>query len=121
MLLELPTDIFLEYILNQLDVSSLVRLSAVSNQFYSLVNDEYVWRKLCFRDFNLSPDNAFRQTGWKRLYRLLLHPRVYVWGENFDSRLGLEEDDSDYEDTARRNMFRTIVRYVYILRMDADG
>ncbi|KAI8647833.1 regulator of chromosome condensation 1/beta-lactamase-inhibitor protein II [Parasitella parasitica] len=90
MLETLPREILLYDILNLLDSTSLIKLSFVSKCFYRLANDEFIWKKLCAQEFNISQDNAFRNKGWKKFYqRLKYHAKVLTWGENADDRLGL--------------------------------
>lgn len=90
MLETLPRDILQYDVLNLLDSSSLLELSLVSKYFNYLTNDEFIWKKLCVQEFNISQDNAFRNKGWKKFYwRLTYHAKVFTWGENFDDRLGL--------------------------------
>ncbi|KAI8977033.1 regulator of chromosome condensation 1/beta-lactamase-inhibitor protein II [Mycotypha africana] len=93
MLDTLPSDILLyDIILPFLDGESIIHLSLVSRFFYALTNDEFIWKKLCIEDFNISQDNAYRFEGWKKFYKALrYHVKVFTWGENFDGRLGLDE------------------------------
>lgn len=98
MLDKLPRDILLLDILELLDSKSLIKLSSVSKYFNYLVNDESIWKKLCLQEFNISPDHAYRNKGWKSFYEALTcHTKVYTWGENFDSRLGLDYPASNDE------------------------
>lgn len=90
MLSKLPREILLRDILYLLDSSTLIKLSSVSTYFNYLVNDEHIWKRLCFQEFNISQDNAFRYKGWKQLYiALKVDTKVFTWGENHDNRLGL--------------------------------
>ncbi|KAI9252571.1 regulator of chromosome condensation 1/beta-lactamase-inhibitor protein II [Helicostylum pulchrum] len=91
MLSKLPRDILLQDILILLDSKSLINLSLASTYFNYLVNnDQHIWKRLCFQEFNISQDNAFRNKGWKQLYvALLTDTKVFTWGENSDDRLGL--------------------------------
>jgi hypothetical protein len=100
MLDKLPRDILLVDILELLDSESLIKLSSVSKYFNYLVNDESIWKKLCLEEFNISQDHAYRNKGWKRLYEALkYHTKVYTWGENFDSRLGLDSPPAQRDTT----------------------
>ncbi|CEP16394.1 hypothetical protein [Parasitella parasitica] len=95
MLEKLPREILLYDVLNLLDSTSLIKLSFVSKYLYNLANDEFIWKKLCAQEFNISQDNAFRNKGWKKFYqRLKYHAKVLTWGENFDDRLGLGDKAS---------------------------
>lgn len=109
MLGKLPIDIFRTYIFSRLDGQSLVNLSLVNKHFnYLINNDEFIWRSLCADEFNISLDTAFRSTGWKKFYEALkFHTQVYVWGENSDRRLGLQEPE---ENTLSSPTFRPIFR-----------
>lgn len=93
MLTDLPVDI-LECILDHINAESLLELSRVSRFFYNIANDEYVWKKKCFDQFNIAYDIAYRKAGWKRLYFALRNPRVYTWGRNDDLRLGLKSTEA---------------------------
>ncbi|ORE09933.1 RCC1/BLIP-II protein [Rhizopus microsporus var. microsporus] len=93
MLTDLPVDI-LECILEYINAESLLELSRVSRFFYNIANDEYVWKKKCFDQFNIAHDIAYRKAGWRRLYLALRNPRVYTWGRNDDFRLGLKSTET---------------------------
>lgn len=111
MLGEIPTDILRSYIFSVLDGQSLINLSLVSKHFYYIINnDEFIWRRLCADEFNISLDSAFRNTGWKKFYEALkFHTQVFVWGENRDRRLGLVEPE-DLNTAHSSPMFRPIFR-----------
>jgi hypothetical protein len=105
MLNKLPRDLLLQDILILLDSKSLIQLSLVSTYFHYLVNDQHIWKRLCYQEFNISQDNAFRNTSWKQLYiALLLDTKVFTWGENFDDRLGLTPRQTP-------NTFQLHIRY----------
>lgn len=109
MLNKLPRDILLQDIFILLDSKSLITLSVVSRYFNLLVNDQHIWKRLCFQEFNISQDNAFRNKGWKQLYiALLLDTKVFCWGENFDDRLGLTPRQTP-------NTFQLHIRFVVLL------
>lgn len=98
MLDKIPYDVLLANVFMCLDGPSLLDLSLVSKYFNNLINnDECLWKKLCAQEFNISRDNAYRYKGWKKFYLALRANRqhLYIWGENFDGRLGLPDQSID--------------------------
>ncbi|KAI8066641.1 regulator of chromosome condensation 1/beta-lactamase-inhibitor protein II [Gongronella butleri] len=100
----LPTDILVDSILGYLDVDSLIQLSYTNRAFYSLCQDEFLWKHLVLNDYSVPREATFRQMGWKTLYSKLNHSKVYVWGENNDGRLGLETRGN----IGRRHFFNSL-------------
>jgi SCF-associated factor 1 len=112
MLDKLPRGILLFDILELLDSESLIKLSFVSKYFNTLVNDESIWKKLCLQEFNISQDYAYRNKGWKTFYQALkYHARVYTWGENVDSRLGLDYPADSTNEQDADMVFQLPFRY----------
>lgn len=98
MLDKLPNDVLLANLFTLLDGHCIMNVSLVSKYFNYLINkDEILWKKLCIQEFNISHDNAYRYKGWKKFYLALKsHTNMYIWGENFDGRLGLPDQYLDH-------------------------
>lgn len=77
-MIDLPRDIF-EEILTYIEAEDLLALSLVCHQLYHLTRHESIWKKKCFKEFEISPDISSRHTSWKRLYFSLRNPTIYIW------------------------------------------
>ncbi|KAJ3510836.1 hypothetical protein NLJ89_g4452 [Agrocybe chaxingu] len=90
MLADLPIEVLLDNVLPYLPVLSLVRLGQCSKLFATLCNDDTLWKLRLYEDYNFSGQGTARTSGWKFIYRGLFKPRVFVWGERANGRLGIE-------------------------------
>ncbi|KXN90148.1 SCF-associated factor 1 [Leucoagaricus sp. SymC.cos] len=88
---DLPPEILIDNLLPLLPTADLLRLTRASKYFTSLCSDEMLWKRRLREDFNFDGAGTARQTGWKFIYRGLYKPRVYVWGERANGRLGLKQ------------------------------
>ncbi|TFY69106.1 hypothetical protein EVJ58_g618 [Rhodofomes roseus] len=91
-LTDLPIELFLDNILPLLPVADLLNLGCVNGHFAQLTSDEPFWHRKLEKDFNFSGSETARKNGWKFLYHRLSNPRVFVWGERSQGRLGLTEN-----------------------------
>ncbi|KAI0064013.1 RCC1/BLIP-II [Artomyces pyxidatus] len=88
---DLPVELLIDNLLPLAGVHDVLRLGC-TNKFFSLVcADDTFWKRKCQTDFNFTSAETARTSGWKKLYRGLSHPRVYVWGERRNGRLGVKE------------------------------
>ncbi|KAJ3569626.1 hypothetical protein NP233_g4934 [Leucocoprinus birnbaumii] len=90
-LANLPPEILLDNLFNFLPTADLLRLTATSKYFASLCSDETFWKRRLREDFNFDGAGTARRKGWKFIYRGLSKPRVYVWGDRANGRLGLKQ------------------------------
>ncbi|KAF8159521.1 regulator of chromosome condensation 1/beta-lactamase-inhibitor protein II [Crassisporium funariophilum] len=86
---ELPVEVFLDNLLPYLPVTDLLRLTCTSKLFAVLGSDDTFWKRKLQEDFNFTGEGTARTSGWKFIYRGLFKPRVFVWGETANGRLGL--------------------------------
>ncbi|KZT69245.1 RCC1/BLIP-II protein [Daedalea quercina L-15889] len=91
-LTDLPVELFLDNILPLLPVPDLLHFGCVNRHFAQLSSDETFWHRKIEEDYNFSGSETARKNGWKFLYRRFSHPRVFVWGERSQGRLGLNEN-----------------------------
>ncbi|XP_024913080.1 F-box only protein 7 [Cynoglossus semilaevis] len=71
----LPLELLLR-IVRLLDVRSVVRLSAASQQFRAATADWTLWRHLCRRDFPGEAHGPSSDTDWKEIYKTLYKRRA---------------------------------------------
>ncbi|KAF5351928.1 hypothetical protein D9756_007455 [Leucocoprinus leucothites] len=90
-LADLPPELFLDNLFSFLSTADLLRLAVTSKYFASMCSDEIFWKRRLHEDFNFDGEGTARRTGWKFIYRGLYRPRVYVWGERANGRLGLKQ------------------------------
>lgn len=92
---ELPADLIMVSLFPFLSTSSLVSLGCTSRLWYSsiLATDSLtanaLWKKRLAEDRNFPVNNTARQHGWLHLYKAAFFPRIYVWGQQGQGRLGL--------------------------------
>ncbi|KAF9461207.1 regulator of chromosome condensation 1/beta-lactamase-inhibitor protein II [Collybia nuda] len=87
---EIPVEVFIDNFLPNLPVATLLRLTCTNKFFAEVCSDDTFWKRKLKRDFNFSGTGTARMSGWKFIYRGLFNPRVYVWGEKSNGRLGLQ-------------------------------
>ncbi|KAI5123508.1 hypothetical protein M0805_006668 [Coniferiporia weirii] len=85
---DLPVELLLDHLLPNLPVRSLLALGATNHRFASLCYDDTFWKLKCKQDFNFSGSKTARTTGWKFIYKGLSNPKVYLWGNSSQGRLG---------------------------------
>ncbi|KIY71850.1 RCC1/BLIP-II protein [Cylindrobasidium torrendii FP15055 ss-10] len=88
---ELPLELWLDNILPALPLPDVARLAQTCKFFGDLAADDTFWKRKCDADFNFSAAGTARTSGWKFIYSGLSKPRVYVWGNRQNGRLGLSE------------------------------
>lgn len=94
-LCELAVDIVTEHLLPLLHISDLVTLATTCRHLHLLCNDDRLWRYRTTMDLSLNTSGLEPCQGWKETYKKIVdHSVVYVWGENYDKRLGIDDNDS---------------------------
>ncbi|EAU90514.2 hypothetical protein CC1G_00898 [Coprinopsis cinerea okayama7 len=88
---DLPVEILQDNLFPFLSAKSLTRLTCTSKYFARLCCDDAVWKRKLLADFNFSGEGTARTSGWKTIYRGLYNPKVFVWGEAANGRLGTAE------------------------------
>ncbi|EIN09593.1 RCC1/BLIP-II [Punctularia strigosozonata HHB-11173 SS5] len=88
-LADLPVELLLDNLLPALTIPDLLSLSQTSRFFASLGDDDTLWKRKLAQDFNFTGQGTARTSGWKFIYRGLRKPKVFVWGQNDNGRLGL--------------------------------
>ncbi|KAK6992259.1 SCF-associated factor 1 [Favolaschia claudopus] len=85
----IPLEVILDNLLAIMPIQSLVRLGSTNKLFAAICADELLWLRRLQCDMNFSPDTA-RVSGsyYKFIYRGLYRPKVFVWGEKANGRLG---------------------------------
>ncbi|KAK1219651.1 hypothetical protein PQX77_017602 [Marasmius sp. AFHP31] len=86
---DLPVELHIDNFLPLLPLKDLLNLGATNKHFATLCNDNTLWKRKLDSDFNFDGANTARTTGWKFIYLRLTNPRVYVWGNSENGRLGL--------------------------------
>ncbi|KAJ6518836.1 regulator of chromosome condensation 1/beta-lactamase-inhibitor protein II [Mycena sanguinolenta] len=86
---ELPVELVLDNLLMEMPIQSVVRLGCTNKLFAEICADELLWHRRLQSDFNFSGVGTARVSGWKFIYRGLFNPKVFVWGEKKNGRLGL--------------------------------
>ncbi|KAF9269161.1 RCC1/BLIP-II [Marasmius fiardii PR-910] len=88
---DLPVELHIDVFLPLLPLKDLLSLSCTNKHFAVLCNDNTFWKRKLDRDFNFNGANTARTAGWKFIYLRLTNPRVYVWGNQENGRLGLSK------------------------------
>lgn len=92
-LCELPIDILTEQLLPLLHIGDLATLAATCRHLKMLCNEDRLWRYRAAADFSLDTSRLEPCQGWKQTYKKMVdNSMVYVWGENYDKRLGIHDD-----------------------------
>ncbi|KAJ7504381.1 regulator of chromosome condensation 1/beta-lactamase-inhibitor protein II [Mycena galericulata] len=86
---DLPVEVILDNLLMEMTIQSVVRLGCTNKFFASICADELLWQRKLQSDFNFSGAGTARVSGWKFIYKGLFNPKVFVWGEKANGRLGL--------------------------------
>ncbi|KAH9992978.1 RCC1/BLIP-II [Russula compacta] len=86
----IPVEVFLDNLLPLAEVRDVLSLGSTNKFFAALSADETFWKRKCQTDFNFTSQETARQSGWKNLYRGLRNPRIFVWGQRANGRLGLK-------------------------------
>ncbi|KAF9071533.1 hypothetical protein BDP27DRAFT_1391614 [Rhodocollybia butyracea] len=86
---DVPVEIFLDDLLPQLPLHDLLRLQCTNKFFAALCADGTFWKRKLSEDFNFPDEGAARTSGWKFIYLRLTKPRVFVWGQTANNRLGM--------------------------------
>ncbi|KAI0251809.1 RCC1/BLIP-II [Lactifluus subvellereus] len=94
-LADIPVEVLLDNLLPFSQVRDVLSLGSTNKYFAALCADDTFWKRKCQEDFNFTSQETARQSGWKNLYRGLNHPRVFVWGERRNGRLGRKEFPKD--------------------------
>ncbi|XP_006460919.1 hypothetical protein AGABI2DRAFT_221227 [Agaricus bisporus var. bisporus H97] len=90
-IVDVPPEILLDNLFPVLPVTDLLSLTVTSKYFLFLCSDETLWYRKLKADYNFDGSGTARRTGWKFIYRGLYRPKVFVWGEAENSRLGLRQ------------------------------
>jgi SCF-associated factor 1 len=90
---DLPVDVLIQDLLPRLNYHSILALTETCQKFYTLCNDEALWKKLALREFHIPAHATFRNKGWKDIFSKLNDPVVYTWGEGTHYRLGHEQPE----------------------------
>ncbi|KAJ7765433.1 regulator of chromosome condensation 1/beta-lactamase-inhibitor protein II [Mycena maculata] len=85
----LPVEVLLDDLLMFMTIQSVLRLGCTSQLFAEICADELFWQRRLAIDFNFSGAGTARVSGWKFIYKGLFNPKVFVWGEKANGRLGL--------------------------------
>ncbi|KAF8493190.1 RCC1/BLIP-II, partial [Russula emetica] len=88
---DIPVEVFLDNLLPLAELRDVLSLASTNKLFAAVCADETFWRRRCQADFNFTSQETARQSGWKNLYRGLRHPRIFVWGQRANGRLGLKD------------------------------
>ncbi|KZT27926.1 RCC1/BLIP-II protein [Neolentinus lepideus HHB14362 ss-1] len=86
---DIPVETLLDNLLPYVSPYDLGNLACTSRFFADLCNDDTFWKRKLQEDFNFSGDGTARMSGWRFIYHGLSHPKVFVWGEKSNGRLGL--------------------------------
>lgn len=86
---DLPVEILQDNLFPFLPAKELLRLTCTNKSFAALCSDEAIWKRKLDADFNYTGAGTARTSGYKVLYRGLHRPKVYVWGEKANGRLGI--------------------------------
>ncbi|TFK29715.1 RCC1/BLIP-II [Coprinopsis marcescibilis] len=89
LLSELPVEVLLDNIFPFLSARDLTQLTRTSKLFAILCTDDAVWKRKLACDFNFTGEGTARTSGWKTIYRGIWRPKVFVWGEKANGRLGV--------------------------------
>ncbi|KAI7875772.1 RCC1/BLIP-II [Lichtheimia hyalospora FSU 10163] len=93
-LCELPVDITTDQLLPRLHIKELATLATTCRHLQLLCNDDRLWRYRTTTDFSLNTSGLEPCQSWKQIYKKMVeHSVVYVWGENYDKRLGIHDDN----------------------------
>ncbi|RCI01021.1 hypothetical protein CU098_001986, partial [Rhizopus stolonifer] len=99
-------DIF-QYIAYYLKEEDLFELSCVSRVYYSLTKNEYIWKRKCIEDFNISSNIATSKTIWKTTYISLKNPKIYAWtGDIFDKPISIPETEERQRQVSQSSQVR---------------
>ncbi|KAF8216533.1 regulator of chromosome condensation 1/beta-lactamase-inhibitor protein II [Mycena galopus ATCC 62051] len=85
----IPVEVILDNLLMDMPIQSVVRLGCTNKVFADICADELLWHRRLQADFNFSAAGTARVSGFKFIYRGLFNPKVFVWGEKTNGRLGL--------------------------------
>ncbi|TFK51824.1 RCC1/BLIP-II [Heliocybe sulcata] len=88
---DIPVETLLDNLLPYVSPPDVGRLACTSHFFADLCNDDTFWKRKLKQDFNFSGEGTARTSGWKFIYQGLSHPKVFVWGETSNNRLGLSK------------------------------
>ncbi|KAI0078721.1 RCC1/BLIP-II [Panus rudis PR-1116 ss-1] len=86
---DIPVEVWLDNILPNTPVADILRLGCTNRFFYLLTSDETFWHRKLEADYNFSGADTARTTGFKLLYKRLRNPKLFVWGDASQSRLGI--------------------------------
>ncbi|EPQ27034.1 uncharacterized protein PFL1_05318 [Pseudozyma flocculosa PF-1] len=100
-LLSLPDTVLIDTLSPHLTSRDLVSLRRTSKRARAVFDDEVLWKRRTLADFSFPPHASARVGGWRKLYRGLERPQVWVWGQSDRGRLGLGAAQSE-DQTLRR-------------------
>ncbi|KDQ61371.1 hypothetical protein JAAARDRAFT_30797 [Jaapia argillacea MUCL 33604] len=92
---DIPVEILLDNLLPEVQTRDLLSLGTTNRFFAKLCNDNTFWKRKIQDDFNFSGANTARTAGWKFIYKGLSRPKIFVWGEKANGRLGLSNFPRD--------------------------
>lgn len=90
-IVDLPIELFIDHLLPFISTHDLPNLALTSRFFAQLINDDTFWKRKLEQDHNFPGKTTARTSGWKTIYRGMHHPRVFVWGEKGQGRLGMQK------------------------------
>ncbi|TFK39864.1 regulator of chromosome condensation 1/beta-lactamase-inhibitor protein II [Crucibulum laeve] len=93
---DMPIELLIDNLFPVMGTSDIVRLSSTDKYFSMICSDEMLWKRKLESDFNFTGTGTARTSGWKFIYRGLFKPRVFVWGERSNGRLGLSKYSSNH-------------------------
>ncbi|KAI0318375.1 RCC1/BLIP-II [Amylostereum chailletii] len=85
---DLPVEVLIDNLLPSIALEDLVRLGRTNNFFAAVCFDDTFWKRKCQEDFNFTSAETARTSGWKALYKGIHRPKLFVWGERRNGRLG---------------------------------
>ncbi|KAI0259664.1 regulator of chromosome condensation 1/beta-lactamase-inhibitor protein II [Gloeopeniophorella convolvens] len=89
---DIVIEVFLHDLLPLASTHDILNLGCTSKFFAKVCADETLWERRCRVDFKeYMGTAALWDATWKRLYKALSFPRVFVWGYLGDGRRGIED------------------------------
>ncbi|KDQ13797.1 hypothetical protein BOTBODRAFT_33233 [Botryobasidium botryosum FD-172 SS1] len=112
-LADVPVETLVDNFVPFLDLRDLLALSCCNKFFAAVCADDLLWKRKLRTEYNFTIADA-RDTGFKRIYKGIRNPKVFVWGDYGQHRLGLPE-------SITKEKFRGMggVPYPHELQIDA--
>ncbi|CAE6509498.1 unnamed protein product [Rhizoctonia solani] len=90
-LIDLPIELLIDHLLPCIPLQDLLSLGCTCKYFALVCGDNTFWKRKTSEEYNFEGAGSARTSGYKHLYRGLRHPRVFVWGDEGNSRLALDK------------------------------